>query len=99
MATPFSYPRVLLYCVPIPRAQLNSDELFTAANWVALGIGYNTGQDCTAGSRLYVQDTIYDKFVTLLVGKMKELVVGNGFDDASGAGPVVCPFCSTMLRG
>ena len=34
-----------------------------AANWVALGILYNTGQDCTAGSRVFVQDTIYDKFI------------------------------------
>ncbi|KAF4602177.1 aldehyde dehydrogenase (NAD(P)(+)) ald5 [Pleurotus pulmonarius] len=72
-----------------PHIIFESADLDQAANWVALGIGYNTGQDCTAGSRLYVQDTIYDKFVTLLVGKMKELVVGNGFDDASGAGPVV----------
>ncbi len=34
-----------------------------AANHVALGILFNTGQDCTAGSRLFVQDTIYDKFI------------------------------------
>ncbi|KAJ8698209.1 hypothetical protein PTI98_004947 [Pleurotus ostreatus] len=72
-----------------PHIIFESADLDQAANWVALGIGYNTGQDCTAGSRLYVQETIYDKFVALLVGKMKELVVGNGFDDASGAGPVV----------
>jgi len=31
-----------------------------AANWAALGICYNTGQDCTAGSRVYVQESIYD---------------------------------------
>lgn len=36
-----------------------------AANWVGLGILYNTGQDCTAGSRLFVQDTIYDKFIAV----------------------------------
>lgn len=34
-----------------------------AAAWAALGFLYNTGQDCTAGSRLFVQDTIYDKFI------------------------------------
>ena len=61
-----------------------------AANWAALGILYNTGQDCTAGSRVYVQDTIYDKFVTTLAAKAKELVIGDGFDEKSGGGPVVC---------
>ena len=39
------------------------DGHYTAANWVALGILYNTGQDCTAGSRLFVQDTIYERFI------------------------------------
>lgn len=60
-----------------------------AANWAALGILYNTGQDCTAGSRVYVQDTIYDKFVTTLATKAKELVIGDGFDEKTGGGPVV----------
>jgi hypothetical protein len=67
-----------------------SYDLLLAANWAALGILYNTGQDCTAGSRLYVQDTIYDKFVTTLAAKAKELVIGDGFDEKSGGGPVVC---------
>lgn len=40
-----------------------SRKKHVAANWVALGILYNSGQDCTAGSRLFVQDTIYDKFI------------------------------------
>jgi aldehyde dehydrogenase (NAD+) len=65
-------------------------NFWLAANWAALGILYNTGQDCTAGSRLYVQDTIYDKFVTTLAAKAKELVIGDGFDEKSGGGPVVC---------
>ena len=60
-----------------------------AANWAALGILYNTGQDCTARSRLYVQDTIYDKFVTTLAAKAKELVIGDGFDEKSEGGPLV----------
>ncbi|KAG1717265.1 Aldehyde/histidinol dehydrogenase [Suillus paluster] len=45
--------------------------------------------DCTAGSCLYVQDTIYDKFLSLLVAKAQELVIGNGFDEKSGGGPVM----------
>jgi acyl-CoA reductase-like NAD-dependent aldehyde dehydrogenase len=56
---------------------------------LCIGILYNTGQDCTAGSRVYVQDTVYDEFVSLLVSKAKQLVVGYGFDQNSSAGPVV----------
>jgi aldehyde dehydrogenase (NAD+) len=66
--------------------------LLLAANWAALGILYNTGQDCTAGSRLYVQDTIYDKFVTTLAAKAKQLVIGDGFDERSGGGPLVSKY-------
>lgn len=71
--------------------------ILLAANWAALGILYNTGQDCTAGSRLYVQDTIYDKFVSTLAAKAKELVIGDGFDEKSGGGPVVCT-CPPLLE-
>jgi hypothetical protein len=35
-----------------------------------------------------VQDTIYDKFISLLVSRVKEHVVGNGFDENSSSGPM-----------
>jgi acyl-CoA reductase-like NAD-dependent aldehyde dehydrogenase len=62
---------------------------FAAASWAALGICYNSGQDCTAGSRVYVQDSIYDKFLKLLVSKAKSQIIGDGFDENSSGGPVV----------
>ncbi|KAH9846702.1 NAD-aldehyde dehydrogenase [Lenzites betulinus] len=83
-----------------PNIVFESADLDQAANWVSLSILYNTGQDCTAGSRLFVQASIYDTFipvrnhnhpwrVTLLVEKFKELKIGDGFDPQSGAGPIV----------
>lgn len=66
-----------------------TNELAVAANWAALGICYNTGQDCTAGSRVYVQESVYDKFIDLLVAKVKATVIGDGFDEKSTGGPVV----------
>ncbi|KAI9507718.1 NAD-aldehyde dehydrogenase [Russula earlei] len=72
-----------------PHLIFESANLEQAANWAVLGVLYNTGQDCTAGSRLYVQDTIYDKFVTILAAKAKEHSIGDGFDEKSGGGPVV----------
>ena len=76
---------------PFPR-------LFLAANWAALGICYNSGQDCTAGSRVYVQDTIYDRFLELLVAKVKAQVIGDGLDERTGGGPVVCLISDVNLE-
>ncbi|KAJ6539257.1 NAD-aldehyde dehydrogenase [Mycena capillaripes] len=72
-----------------PHLVFESCDMDQAANWAALGICYNSGQDCTAGSRVYVQDSIHDKFVELLVSKVKELVFGNGLDEKTSGGPVV----------
>jgi aldehyde dehydrogenase (NAD+) len=61
----------------------------SAASWAALGICYNTGQDCTAGSRVYVQESIYDKFINILTSKLKATIIGDGFDEMSTGGPIV----------
>ncbi|KAH9843665.1 NAD-aldehyde dehydrogenase [Rhodofomes roseus] len=72
-----------------PHIIFESADLDQAANWAALGILYNTGQDCTAGSRLFVQESIYDKFMPILVSKAQQLVVTDGFDEKASGGPVV----------
>jgi len=72
-----------------PHLIFESCDMDQAANWAALGICYNSGQDCTAGSRVYVEETIYDAFIELLVSKVKELVFGDGLDDKTSGGPVV----------
>jgi aldehyde dehydrogenase (NAD+) len=45
----------------------------------------NMGQNCCSGSRLYVQETIYDKFVAALVKKVEMIHVGDPFDPATTA--------------
>ncbi|KAF9569015.1 aldehyde dehydrogenase [Agrocybe pediades] len=72
-----------------PHLVFESADLEQAASWAALGICYNSGQDCTAGSRVYVQESIYEKFLDMLVSKVKAQVVGDGLDDQTGGGPVV----------
>ena len=41
-----------------------------------LGILFNQGQVCCAGSRIFVQDTIYDKFVAELSALFDKVKVG-----------------------
>ncbi len=57
----------------------------------ANGIFFNSGQVCTAGSRLYVEESIFDKVVSGIADIAKGIKLGAGYDPASGAqlGPVV----------
>jgi aminomuconate-semialdehyde/2-hydroxymuconate-6-semialdehyde dehydrogenase len=49
----------------------------------------NQGQICLCGSRLFVQDSIYEKFRDAFVAKVKLLKVGNPKNDDSNLGAVV----------
>ena len=54
----------------------------------AFGFG---GQKCSACSRVYVADEVYDAFVKLLVEKTEKLVVGDPLDRGTFLGPVISP--------
>lgn len=49
----------------------------------------NNGQRCTAGSRILVQSTIYDKFVADYVDRASRLSVGNPLDPTTIIGPLI----------
>ena len=51
-----------------------------AIDGVQLGVLFNQGQVCCAGSRIFVQEGIYDKFVPALVEKFKRIKVGDPLD-------------------
>ncbi len=49
----------------------------------------NQGQICLCGSRIYVEKTIYEKFKKDFVEKVKQLKVGNPFDEDTNLGALV----------
>lgn len=51
-----------------------------AVDGVQLGILFNQGQVCCAGSRVFVQESIYDEFVPALVDAFNKITVGNPLD-------------------
>ena len=53
------------------------------------GLFFNQGQVCCAGSRLFVQEKIYDEFVEKSVARAKRRTVGNPFDAATEQGPQI----------
>ncbi|KAH9461884.1 hypothetical protein Pst134EB_005800 [Puccinia striiformis f. sp. tritici] len=57
--------------------------------WASFGIFFNHGQCCCAGSRVFVQEGIYDKFVSALKENLQSLKVGDPFDVNTFQGPQV----------
>jgi len=56
------------------------------------------GQSCCAGSRTFVQETIYDKFVEKAALLASQKKVGNPFDANTQVGPLVrFIICYAML--
>ncbi|GAA6038062.1 hypothetical protein JCM8097_007526 [Rhodosporidiobolus ruineniae] len=56
-------------------------NLKEAAKWAAFGCYENMGQSCNAGSRILVQDTIYDEFNALFVEEVKKIKVGSPLEE------------------
>lgn len=61
-----------------PLIVFDDADLDTASSAAVWGAFCNSGQICASVERLYVQDTIYDNFVGLVVDKTKKLRQGVG---------------------
>jgi aldehyde dehydrogenase (NAD+) len=64
-------------------------DMDAALNGAMLGLYLNQGQCCCAGSRLFVQDKVYDEFVSRLADKARARRLGDPFDPATEQGPQV----------
>ena len=67
-----------------------ADANFDKAVTMAVKAGFsNQGQICLCGSRLFIQDEIYEKFKKALLEKVSKLKVGDPQDDGMDLGAVV----------
>ncbi|TWT77146.1 Aldehyde dehydrogenase PuuC [Posidoniimonas polymericola] len=64
-------------------------DLEAAVAGAHMGLYFNQGQCCCAGSRVYVQDSIYDEFCEQMVATNEQRQVGDPFDPATQHGPQV----------
>jgi aldehyde dehydrogenase (NAD+) len=64
-------------------------DLDAAVKWASIGIFFNHGQCCCAGSRLFVHEDIYDEFVKRFLEAAKATSVGDPFDANVTHGPLV----------
>ncbi|XP_020233257.1 aldehyde dehydrogenase family 2 member C4 [Cajanus cajan] len=72
-----------------PLLVFDDADVDTAAQIALLGVIFNKGEICVAGSRVFVQEGIYDEFEKKLVEKAKAWVVGDPFDPKVQQGPQV----------
>ena len=73
----------------------NPHIVFADAEWessvdqVLTGVFLHSGQVCSAGTRLIVEESIADDFVSALVERAEKIRMGDGMDPASETGPLV----------
>lgn len=67
-------------------ADANLDKAVPGA---AMGVYNNSGQICSAGTRIFVQRSIQEEFVAKLVSYTDSIRVGHPFDPDSQLGPIV----------
>jgi aldehyde dehydrogenase (NAD+) len=72
-----------------PLVVLDDADLATAVNVAVNGAYFQTGQRCTASSRIIVTEGIHDRFIDATVERMKKLVVDDALKAGTEIGPVV----------
>ena len=72
-----------------PNVVFSDVDLDSAIAGSASAIFFNHGQCCCAGSRLFVEDKIFDKVVDGVASKAEKIRVGSGLEPDTDMGPLV----------
>ncbi|MBK7993765.1 MAG: aldehyde dehydrogenase family protein [Blastocatellia bacterium] len=87
-----------------PNIVFKDADLDLAIAGAANAIFFNHGQCCCAGSRLYIEESVFDKVVSGVADIANNIKVGPGFDPDTQMGPLVSDeqlsrVCSYMQSG
>jgi aldehyde dehydrogenase (NAD+) len=72
-----------------PNVIFGDADLEQAVNGAMMGIFYNQGQVCCAGSRLFLEERVKDEFLDRFKAKAQGITVGDPLDKATQMGPQV----------
>ncbi len=72
-----------------PNIIFNDADLDLAVQGAFLGVFFNQGQVCFAGTRLFVHEDVFESVVTELVGLAREIRLGHGLAPGTEMGPLV----------
>ncbi|TVY30196.1 putative betaine aldehyde dehydrogenase [Lachnellula hyalina] len=80
-------------------AYIRSDvDIAWVAEEIVDGAVFNSGQSCCSLERIYVDETIHDKFVEAVQGVLKGYKLGDPFDKETHVGPVVSKRSKEMIE-
>ncbi|MEZ4483944.1 MAG: aldehyde dehydrogenase family protein [Syntrophotaleaceae bacterium] len=68
---------------------LKDADLDLALHGVLWGAFGTTGQRCTAASRIFVAQEVYERFLTMLVEAARALRLGDGLLKETDVGPLI----------
>ena len=74
-------------------------DLDAAVEGLVDSIWFNQGQVCCAGSRLLVQESVYDRFIAKVKVRMQNLRVGSPLDKSNDIGALVDPVQQQRIHG
>ncbi|CAG7557860.1 unnamed protein product [Fusarium equiseti] len=72
-----------------PSIVFNDCNFENALAFATAGITLHNGQICAAGSRIYVQEDIYDKFISEFAARTKDAVAGDPLLPETAKGPII----------
>ncbi|WP_042403968.1 aldehyde dehydrogenase family protein [Streptacidiphilus carbonis] len=64
-------------------------EFDTAVDYALMAVFLHSGQVCSAGARLLVEDSLHDRFVDELVARARRVRMGGPFDPEARTGPLI----------
>jgi aldehyde dehydrogenase (NAD+) len=81
-----------------PFIVFDNADLDAAVEGLVDSIWFNQGQVCCAGSRLLVQESVYERFIDKVKARMQNLRVGSPLDKSSDIGALVDPIQQQRIR-
>ncbi len=72
-----------------PNIVFSDADLETAAKFALGGIFFNQGEMCTAGSRIFVEESGYDEFMSVLRGRAHKMVAGDPLNPKTRLGSLI----------
>lgn len=72
-----------------PHIVFDDVEIESAVSNALVGVFLNSGQVCNAGTRIFVQERIFDAFVGQFLARAKAIRVGDPRDPATRMGPLI----------
>ena len=72
-----------------PVVVMDDCDIDTVVGGIVNAAFFNQGEVCTAGCRVYVQDSVYDRVIGALADVTSGMKVGSGFEPDTQIGPMI----------